>query len=353
MPDNLERETLFNALYDSLSEIPMWESFLRRARPFFECDHVSLILAPSLAQQHAPVCVTDDETMAEPLDRLWQSGFCAELRDGKAAACTAAGDDWHMLILPVNDHQALAAYLVLWRKADAVAFSDAHRALLHSLAQPLEQGLRVYERIVELERRQMLSNAAIETSGIGVILADGEGRILLTNPIADALLAAGDGLHRAHGKLKASSAAETTRLVSEIRQRASEQSAHSNWDRYSPIAIKRDGQVLPLTVIVRPGPPFYPLKRPLHRTAILVLRDPNHQPMIPATTLASLFGLTPAEATLASALGRGASLEEAAAAIGVSRHTVRSQLQGIFLKTGTNRQGELVRILLSSAAVSS
>ncbi|WOK35492.1 hypothetical protein [Sphingomonas sp. C3-2] len=353
MSDNLNREVLCNALYDSLSEIPMWESFLQRARSIFQCDHVSLILAPSLAPHNAPVCVTDDDMMAEPLDRFWQSGFCADLRDGKVAPYAMPEDGWRMLILPVSGNQALTAHLALWRKYDAAPFSDEDEALLNSLAQPLEQGMRVYERIVELERRQMLSNAAIETSGIGVILADSDGKILLTNPIADALLAAGDGLHRAHGKLKASSAAETTRLISEIRQRASEQSAHSNWDRYSPIAIKRDGQVLPLTVIVRPGPPFYPLKRPLHRTAILVLRDPNRQPMIPATTLASLFGLTPAEATLASALGRGASLEEAAAAIGVSRHTVRSQLQGIFLKTGTNRQGELVRILLSSAAVSS
>ncbi len=37
-------------------------------------------------------------------------------------------------------------------------------------------------------------------------------------------------------------------------------------------------------------------------------------------------------------------------ALGVSKHTIRSQLQAVFLKTGTNRQGELVRTLLNSAA---
>ena len=36
--------------------------------------------------------------------------------------------------------------------------------------------------------------------------------------------------------------------------------------------------------------------------------------------------------------------------LAVSRNTVRSQLQAVFAKTGTNRQGDLVRLLLSSAA---
>lgn len=349
-----EREDLINALYDSLSEVPMWESFLLRARAHFGCQHVALVLAPPQGSHDQPVCVADDDAIAQPTDQLWQSECCRRLEPGLAAQIDEAGiEAWQVIGVRVNGPGGMALYMILWRARQAEPFGNDETTLLTSLAAPLQHGLRVYERFVELGRQQMLSNAAIETSGIGAILADTEGRILQANPIAEILLKAGDGLRRVHGRLKAACADDTAKLIAEIRQQASEQSAHSNWERYSPLALRRTGKILPLTVIVRPGPAFFPLKRPLHRTAMLIVRDPDHQPNISPPTLASLFGLTPAEATLASALSGGASLEEAAAAIGVSRHTVRSQLQGIFLKTGTNRQGELVRILLNSAAASS
>ena len=64
--------------------------------------------------------------------------------------------------------------------------------------------------------------------------------------------------------------------------------------------------------------------------------------------LFGLFDLTPAEARVAAALVRGRSVESAAADIGVSIETVRTQLKSVMAKTGTNRQTELV-LLLSGA----
>ena len=58
--------------------------------------------------------------------------------------------------------------------------------------------------------------------------------------------------------------------------------------------------------------------------------------------LGLIFGLTAAEARLASALSKGQDLDGAAAAFGVSPQTVRSQLKTIFAKTGWRRQAELV-----------
>ncbi|MBS7701585.1 MULTISPECIES: helix-turn-helix transcriptional regulator [unclassified Chelatococcus] len=59
-----------------------------------------------------------------------------------------------------------------------------------------------------------------------------------------------------------------------------------------------------------------------------------------------LFRLTPAEQKLISALLDGRSLSEAAQQFGTSRETIRTQLRSIFLKTGTHRQAELVRLLM-------
>jgi len=61
--------------------------------------------------------------------------------------------------------------------------------------------------------------------------------------------------------------------------------------------------------------------------------------------LLCIFGLSPAEARLASFLANGASLEEAALQFGISRETVRNQLKAVFAKTDTHRQSELVALL--------
>ena len=57
------------------------------------------------------------------------------------------------------------------------------------------------------------------------------------------------------------------------------------------------------------------------------------------------FGLTVAETRLAAKLKEGLSLKEAAAALGVSFHTVRNQLRAVFDKVGLTRQSDLVKAL--------
>ena len=65
--------------------------------------------------------------------------------------------------------------------------------------------------------------------------------------------------------------------------------------------------------------------------------------------VAGHFGLTPAEAALADALVRGATLEQFATRRGTSIHTVRGQLRALLAKTGTHRQAELVALLVPVA----
>lgn len=59
-------------------------------------------------------------------------------------------------------------------------------------------------------------------------------------------------------------------------------------------------------------------------------------------SFAHRFTLTPAELKLADALGRGASVREAAGFLGIAEGTARQQLKSIFRKTGVSRQSELV-----------
>jgi DNA-binding CsgD family transcriptional regulator len=81
---------------------------------------------------------------------------------------------------------------------------------------------------------------------------------------------------------------------------------------------------------------------------VVFVTDPERRPQLPADILAKLYGLTPAETRLALLLAGGKRLEEAAEELGISTTTARWTLKNLFRKTETDRQADLVRLLLSS-----
>jgi len=82
------------------------------------------------------------------------------------------------------------------------------------------------------------------------------------------------------------------------------------------------------------------------RMAMVSVTDPRAGNAASDSRLQQLFGLTPAEVRVALALLDGRSPAEAAAQLGISVQTVRNQLQGLYQKTMTSRQAELVVLLL-------
>lgn len=67
--------------------------------------------------------------------------------------------------------------------------------------------------------------------------------------------------------------------------------------------------------------------------------------------LDALFDLSPAEARLALALVSGSTLKQAAADSGIQLSTARSYLEGVFRKTGTHQQSQLVALLKSAQLI--
>ena len=64
--------------------------------------------------------------------------------------------------------------------------------------------------------------------------------------------------------------------------------------------------------------------------------------------LCELFSFTPAEARVAGKLALGRSLEEIAVELGISLETVRTHAKRALSKSGTDRQGELISLMLRS-----
>jgi DNA-binding CsgD family transcriptional regulator len=110
-----------------------------------------------------------------------------------------------------------------------------------------------------------------------------------------------------------------------------------------PIVIRRRDKgsvvlrILPVPAAARV--PFLGARALITLTAIAPRPGPH------ATLLAGAFGLTPAEARLASIIAAGRNPAHAAEELGIATATARNHLKAIFTKTATRRQGELVALL--------
>lgn len=83
-----------------------------------------------------------------------------------------------------------------------------------------------------------------------------------------------------------------------------------------------------------------------HASVMLLIADLDEGAGIEAAALRRIYGLTAAEARLTLQLLLGRDLPTAATALGISVHTARTLLKRAFIRTGTNRQSELVGKIL-------
>ncbi len=79
--------------------------------------------------------------------------------------------------------------------------------------------------------------------------------------------------------------------------------------------------------------------------AAVILVDTEGRPRSPESALKRAFGLTPAEARLASRLVSGDTLEVLCEKLAITKETGRNQLKSVFAKTQTSRQAELVLLM--------
>lgn len=234
----------------------------------------------------------------------------------------------------------------LTRSSERGPFSAEEQRLFTRLMPHLSCGIRVMLRGEMLERQAKISQLGIDLCPLGVVALDRTGRPVHCNRRAEALLRGGSVLTLHSGCLCAVDARQDQHLQAAFKltlqtQRPSNllMSATSNGAK----------DVLSLTLIKVPEQgPFS-----VHvRAVILCLISPlNSRRIATARQLMELFSLTAAEARLARALAHGMRLEDYALEHGLRLPTVKSQLRSVFVKTGTARQAELIRLVTVIPAV--
>lgn len=183
---------------------------------------------------------------------------------------------------------------------------------------------------------------ALNLLAVGVVLVDENGHILNANRVAQRILDREDGLAATAGRLVASYGQDQVALGRSLA------AAAASTPTSGALSFARPSGRRPLSVVIKA------LRREPHPgepgLAAVFMTDPEQEVAAEAQDLAALYGLTPAEARLASSLVRGMSPAQAAAALGLTVNTVRTHLKRIFSKTETRRQSDLMRLLLTGPA---
>lgn len=372
MPSKQVLIKLIGSVYDAAAEPTLWAPFLEQLAKTTRADSAALVMHNLGHEEHTVAASWKTEAEA---DRLYQQHFgsvdvwtmkakskpagyvCTSdsLFPTRELASTEFYNDFlsrygiaHGMFGLVEHNEISVAGISLYRGLLSGEFRASDLETLNLLVPHIQRAFKLHFQFSQLKGRSEGVEAALNMLATGVIFLGANGEVVLVNRSAQEQLGTKDGLFAARGKLSAAIGAESAHLQVLI---------HGALQIGGGIGLSAGGTILisrengrPLSVTVAPLREVNPSVT--QRTAaVLFISDPDRNPEVPANMLQRCYGLTPAEGRLAILLLEGRSLKEAGDFCDVTYNTAKSQLKIIFSKTGVQRQGELIRLLLNTGGV--
>jgi DNA-binding CsgD family transcriptional regulator len=359
MSKSVDIDELLLTLIDGAFETPRWTSFLDGLRHRIRADYSSLVFRPPGMSPNTVVHLYSGRRSPPHVQQLYREAFYA--RDPLPYHTMAEGRlyDFEELLKPGHpDTEAYvravmapsgmnamrmirleASGVSVWLIATRTAgdFGRSDEALILRLAPYLRSVLRSVVALDQQRTNARLSGAAINRLNYGWIALDGTGRVLDTDTQGRLVLERSTLLRKdSRGRLVSSSRQRTRELISTIREIAQSPDA-----RPRAMVLSREPWLDMLLVRAN--------RDMGSETAVPAVIAYVHGDSTPSVDrceqLAQLFDLLPSEARLALALGRGMSLADAAADLGLTIESVRTYSKRIYAKTGARGQADLVRFI--------
>ena len=238
------------------------------------------------------------------------------------------------------------SYFSAGRPHGSRPFGDPQRRLLSVVTPHLLQAIRIYERLEAGQAGRRAVSGALDRLPLAVIFLDGRCRVVEMNAPARKLVEAGDGLRLERGVLVAFDTRADVQLQQMIFGAAAVATGRL-LQHGGALSLARPQGRRPLSAIVAPtgATGIFPASR--SASVVVLIEEPEQRASAPFAAFTKSYGLSPAEAGVASRLVDGMSLRQTAVALGIRDNTARSHLKRIFAKTGARRQSDLVRRVLT------
>lgn len=247
-------------------------------------------------------------------------------------------DYFHAMIGHLLKQDTLAVRMSIFRSKQQ-PFSADETALFARLVPHLRRSCMIHKKISEVKRVQATDTDLLNRLPVGLVLFDKCGQAVFVNHMAETLNRCSDGFYlNAAGRCLTDNANET-RALRQLISNAAE------LGQGNAMSLHRSKSNRPLSAIVvslkNQSLPFIGSMP----TVALFICDPDMPLELDDSLLVQCYGLSPAEAKLATALLRGQTPNDYAQMQSVSSNTIKTQLKQVLAKTGTHRQAELIQLL--------
>jgi DNA-binding CsgD family transcriptional regulator/PAS domain-containing protein len=255
-------------------------------------------------------------------------------------------DVFYLLGGVVSSTPTSNALFTLARSRKRHPWTSAEKEVMSSLMPHLQRAARFssYFATIQQEHDEILNRLPM-----GIIVLNESGKVEFLNRAAEVIVRKKDGLCCDANGIHAvdpTQSAHLRALISNARLTAAGKAAVGG----GSMSVTQTLSGRPLSVLIAPMMPSAASPLSHSPRVAIFITDPEAPQPTNIERLAGMFDLTPAESRMAGQLLEGKSVIEAADALGITQQTARVHLKRIFGKTYTNRQSELMRLLLSSPA---
>lgn len=230
------------------------------------------------------------------------------------------------------------------RSDKSLHYQQSDLALFKLLAPHVCRALAISDALdIQVMNSEVLKKT-LDGLAAGVFLAARDGHVVYMNTAAERQVRSGTAMRLVDNRLSPVYPAARAALTQAIQDSAREGADMHAMDHAIGIPDGTGGgyvaTLLPIADGRRAG-----VLAPFAASVAVFMQDPVQPPLMPGEAFGRLHGLTGGELRVLMALSQGLGGTEAAGMLGVGEPTIRTHLQRIYSKTGTSRQGDLLRLL--------
>lgn len=300
---------------------------IRDYQDYFGARNILLTEGVSL---HHPGIVRTSETICSPETLLNSEYYNDFLRPY---------DIRFSIAVTVVRERDRVVHLSAFRPHGTGPFECNEMTLLSELYPHVRQAIQLSFRLMEQEQRGQALQQVVERTGQGVALLDRSSRVVYINRALEEMIATRDGLVLSRSRLTTSAQEAASALRAAVFDATRGGSGGS-------VLVSRPSAKPAYSILITPVLTQIPFLGCSQPAASIVVSDPASAARSDVIRLQQAFGLTRAEARVASRLAAGASLRDVSEQLAISIHTARTHVKRILGKTDTSRQSDLIRKIL-------
>lgn len=237
------------------------------------------------------------------------------------------------------------AYMSNQRAKSKGGFQEQEGAVLEVLMPHLQRALMLHLRFARMESSVQGLEAALDRFEHAVFGINKYGHVIFSNRKAEEIASKGDGLRLSNGLLVATHPEQDRSLQAIL---SSAMLAGDGNGLSCGGFLRLEGRSAAQELRVTAMPFVCPLPtHALQLAALVFVSDSARHAPSRSMAMRALFALTPAETRVADMLLEGLDAREIASRLRLMIETTRFHVKRILAKTGTRRQAELLKLMLS------